>query len=547
MDDKQIFLSPDLAYRLAAIDIGTNSIRLLIVEPLRDGTYRILDEEKETTRLGRNLAKTRRLDPAAVEASLDALRRMKQIAAGFQARDIRVIATCAVREAKDGDDFCRRAKEAIGLDVEVITGEQEGRLAFYSVARSFPLAGKNVAIADIGGGSTEIILASGDMIEAIYTTPLGAVRLTDEYLGDGEVQLDDFERLLKSIDRKLRREIKKRFFVPHVLIGSGGTFTTLAEMVMATKGQAGLPLRGYEVTHAEVRHLLDRLRKMPAKARRNVNGLSTDRADIIVAGMAIIDRLMRRFKVNRLQVHNRGIRDGLVLTMIDSTLGTTSQDPHDQDLAIERFAAGCGVDLAHGRQVARLAGLIFAQLAERFSLRPEDRPLLEVAARLQDVGYLIDYDKHHKHSYHLILNSRLAGFRPQELELIANIARYHRGGKPKGKHNNYERLSAQDRERVRRLAAILRIAGGLDRSHSQQVRDVELEFHADAITMHVIADELPEVDLWGARRRCDFFEWVFDLPLRVEWRDPAARQATVETNGRHLAASQTPLSPSSGS
>ena len=365
MDDKQILLSPELAYRLAAIDIGTNSIRLMIVEPLRDGTYRILDEEKETTRLGRNLAKTRRLDPAAVEASLDALRRMKQIAAGFQAREVRVIATSAVREAKDGKKFCRRAKDEIGLEVEVISGDQEARLAFYSVARNFHLAGKNVAVADIGGGSTEIILATGDIIEALHTTPLGAVRLTDEFLGGGDIQVDDFERMLKTIDRRLRREIKKkRFFVPHLLIGSGGTFTTLAEMVMAAKGQTGLPLRGYEVTHAELRHLLDRLRKMPAKARRNVQGLSSDRADIIVAGLAIIDRLMRRFRVNRLQVHNRGIRDGLVLTMIDSTLGTTSQDPHDQDAAIDRFAAGCGVDMAHGRQVARLAGSIFAQLQE---------------------------------------------------------------------------------------------------------------------------------------------------------------------------------------
>jgi len=531
MDDKQTFLSPDLAYRLAAIDIGTNSIRLVIVEPLRDGSYRILDEEKETTRLGRNLAKTRRLDAVAVEESLDALRRMKQIAAGFQAREVRVIATCAVREAKDGADFCRRAKEEVGLDVEVISGEQEARLAFYSVARNFQLLGKNVAIADIGGGSTEIILASGDMIEAIYTTPLGAVRLTDEYLGGGDVQLDDFENMVEAIDRKLRREIKKRFFVPHVLIGSGGTFTTLADIVMASKGQTGLPLRGYEITHAEVRHVLDRLRKMPAKARRNVTGLSTDRADIIIAGVAIIDRLMRRFKVNRLQVHSRGIRDGLILTMIDTTLGSISQDPHDQDAAIERFAAGCGVDLAHGRQVARLAGAIFAQLRERYELRPEDGQLLDAAARLQDVGYLIDYDKHHKHSYHLILNSRLAGFRPQELELIANIARYHRGGKPKQKHANFERLAADDQERVRRLAAILRVAGGLDRSHSQQVRDVQLEFGPDEIQMFVVAEEFPEVDLWGARRRCDFFEWVYDIPLRVEWRDPRAAAAKNGSNG----------------
>ncbi|MBI2824832.1 MAG: Ppx/GppA family phosphatase [Planctomycetia bacterium] len=519
MDEKQIFLSPDLAYRLAAIDIGTNSIRLIIAEPLRDGTYRILDEEKETTRLGKNLSKTGRLDPQAVAASLDALRRMREIAAGFQAREVRVIATCAVREAADGDDFCRRAADELGLAVEVISGEQEARLAFYSVARSFQLAGKNVAVADIGGGSTEIILASGNMIEAIHTTPLGAVRLTDEFLGAGDTDLADFGRMVKAIDRKLRRATKKRFFQPHLLIGSGGTFTSLADMVMSLKGQTGLPLRGYEVTHAEVRHVLDRLCKMPAKARRSVPGLSSDRADIIVAGLAIVDRLMRRFKVNRLQVHNRGIRDGLLLTMIDSTLGTTSQDPHDQDAAIERFAAGCGVDLAHGRQVARLAGSIFAQLRERFGLPAEDGPMLEAAARLQDVGYLIDYDRHHKHSYHLILNSRLAGFRPQELELIANIARYHRGGKPKAKHANFERLAPADRERVRHLAAILRVAGGLDRSHSQRVRGVRLEFDNGAITMHVTADDLPEVDLWGARRRCKFFTWVFDTPLSVEWVD----------------------------
>jgi exopolyphosphatase/guanosine-5'-triphosphate,3'-diphosphate pyrophosphatase len=532
MEEKQFFLSPDLACRLAAIDIGTNSMRLIIAEPLRDGSYRILDEEKETTRLGHNLNKTRRLDPDAVNASLDALRRMKQIAEGFQAREIRVIATCAVREAKDGADFCRRAKEEVGLDVETISGEQEARLAFYSVARNFPLAGKNVAIADIGGGSTEIILASGNMIEAIFTTPLGAVRLTDEYLSDDEHSLEDFEKMIAAIDRKLRRATRKRFFQPHILIGSGGTFTTLADMVMAAKGQTGLPIRGYEVTHAEVRHLLDRLRKMPSKARRNVPGLSSDRADIIVAGLAIIDRLMRRFKINRLQVHNRGIRDGLLLTMIDSTLGQTSTDPHDQQAAIERFAGGCGVDMRHGAQVARLAGSMFAQLKEPFQLRADDRQLLEAAAQLQDVGYLIDYDQHHKHSYHLILNSSLAGFRPQELELIANIARYHRGGKPKPKHANYERLSIEDRERVRRLAAILRVAGGLDRSHSQQIRDVEINVTPREIEMKVIADELPEVDLWGARRRCDFFEWVFEMPLAIEWRNPRANGAA---KGSHAA------------
>ncbi len=527
MDDKQTFLSPELAYRLAAVDIGTNSIRLVIAEPLRDGTYRVLDEEREATRLGRNLATSGRLDADAVEASLAALRRMKQIAAGFQARDVRVIATCAVREAKDGAEFCRRAKDEIGLDVEVISPEHEARLAFYSVARSFDLSGKNVAIADIGGGSTELILASGNVIEAVYSTPLGAVRISEAYpcrvgeQGEG----DDFARMVKGIDRVLRRHTRKPIFVPHLLIGSGGTFTTLADMVMAAKGQTGMSVRGYEITHAEVRHLLDRLRKLSPKARRSVPGLSADRADIIVAGLAIIDRLMRRLRVNRLQVHNRGIRDGLLLTMIDTAPGTSSQGAIDRDGSIDRFATACGADLNHGRHVARLAGSIFEQMQEAFQLPDDDRPLLEAAARLQDVGYLIDYDQHHKHSYHLILNSHLAGCQPCELELIANVARYHRGAKPKAKHANFSQLCGKDRRRVRQLAAILRVAGGLDRSHTQTVRNVRLVGSDGKLTLRVAAAEFPEVDISGARKRAKFFQKTFGTPLSIEWDEPPASPA----------------------
>ena len=410
MEDKQQFLSPELAHRFAAIDVGTNSIRLVVAEALREGHYRVLTEEKDSARLGKDLSSTGRLNPAAVERSLEALRRMKQIAVGYQVRELRVIGTCAIREAKDGTDFCRRAKQEIGLDIEVISAEQEARLAFRSVARNFHLEGKDVAVADTGGGSTELILASGDIIEDICTTPLGAVRMTEVYSGGEEFSSQSYDRMVTGIDRELRKHTKNVIMIPHLLIGSGGTFTTLAEMIMGGKGQSGLPLRGYEITHAEVGHLLDRLRKMPAKARRSLPGLSPDRVDIIVAGVTIIDRIMRRFKINRLQIHDRGVRDGLLLTMIDNSLGVAEQDPHNQAAAIERFAAGCGGDIKHSRQVALLAGMLFEQLAEELGLQPDDRRLLESAAWLQDVGYLINYEKHHKHSYHLILNSRLPGF-----------------------------------------------------------------------------------------------------------------------------------------
>jgi exopolyphosphatase / guanosine-5'-triphosphate,3'-diphosphate pyrophosphatase len=532
MDDKQIFLSTDLAHRLAAIDVGSNSVRLMVAEPLRGGEYRILDEEREPTRLGRSLDSTGSLDSEAVELTLAALRRFKQIAAGYQVAELRTIATCAVREATNGPEFCRRAKDEVGIDVEVISAGQEARLAFYSVQRAFDLNGKNVIVADIGGGSTEIVLASGNVIESIASTTLGTVRLTELFgNGNGSGMVgEDYDRLLAHIDRTLKKEAKKAYFQPHLLIGSGGTFTSLAEMMMAARRQVGLPARGYLLSRAEVSHMLDRLRKLPVKARKQVPGLAPDRADIIVAGIAIIDRLMRRFKVNLLQVHSRGVRDGLLLTMIDNTLGAPNTDPVNRDAAIDRFAAACTGDheLTHGKHVAWLAGRLFEQLIERFKLSPEDRPFLEAAARLQDVGYLINYDQHHKHSYHLILNSRLAGFRPRELELIANIARYHRGAKPKMKHGNFRQLSPEDQQRVERLASILRLAGGLDRSHSQQVKDVIVRQDgdsADEIELQLQADFEPEVDLWGARRRTKHFEKVFGVKLNVEWQ-PTVEQST---------------------
>lgn len=522
MHEKQTLLSPELGRRLAAIDIGTNSIRLVVAEALREGAYRILDEEKHTARLGRQLAATGRLHPEAIEESLDALRRMKQIAAGFQARDLRTIGTCAVREAADGPEFCRRVKDEVGLDVEVISGEKEAELAFLSVARAFQLEGKNVLVADIGGGSTELVFASGPFVETLCPTPLGAVRLTEMYLNKPASNGAEFAELTQGIDRELRRRTKKIMLWPHTLIGSGGTFTTLAEIVMAEKGQTGLPLRGYEITHAEVRHLVDRLRKMSPKARKNVAGLSADRADIIVAGLAIVDGILRRFGLNRLQVHDRGVRDGLLLTMIDESLGGPGQAPVDRAATVERFAANCGVDLDHGRHVARLATLVFDGLAGHFELDPQHRDLLATAAKLQDVGYLINYEEHHKHSYHLILNSRLADFQPQELELIANVARYHRGSEPKKKHDHFRRLNPKDQESVRKLSAILRLAGGLDRSNTQQVTGVHAELLGRDLRIEVAAEELPEVDLWTARHRRGPLEKAFDVEVALEWSGPQA-------------------------
>ena len=533
-EDKQIFLSADMACRLAAIDIGSNSVRLLVAEALRGGTYRILDEEREPTRLGRSASEKGQLDDESMERTITALRTFKQIAAGYQATSLRTIATCAVREARNGPEFCRRVREQVGLEVEVISGDREARLAFSSVQNAFDLSGKNVIVADIGGGSTEVVFATGNLVESIFSTPLGAVRLTEQFaLGDGAVA-ETFQRDIARMEEEVTLCLKKRttrpLFAPHFLVGCGGTFTTLAELVMASKKEVDIPVAGYKVSHAEVRHLLDRLIKMPLRSRRSMAGMTPDRADIILAGLSIIDALMKRFRVNTLVIHTRGVRDGLVREMIDDAMGTTVDDPAHRDAAIERLAAACSGELEHGRTVALLAGRIFDQLAPSLDLEAGDRLLLESAARLQDVGYVINYDQHHKHSYHLIRNSRLPGIRAHDLEMIANIARYHRGAHPKRKHENLARLSPADQSRVQRMAAILRLAGGLDRSRSQQVRDVRVRLENDRVFVDVVADQEPLVDIWGAERRTDLFEKVFSLPITIQW--AGGQDAHSSDNGK---------------
>ena len=531
-DARQTWLSPDMACRLAAIDIGSNSVRLFVAEALRGAAYRILDEEREPTRLGRSVSSEGRLDEESMERTIAALRSFKQIAAGYQVTALRTIATCAVRESRNGPEFCRRVREEVGLEVEVISGEREARLAFASVQQAFDLAGRNVVVADIGGGSTELVFATGNLIESIYSTPLGAVRLTEQFGTGDQRDAASFQQAIEGLEAEIAGCLKKRtgrpLFAPHLLVGCGGTFTTLAELVMAAKREVDAPVAGYQVSHAEVRHLLDRLRKMPLRARRTLPGMTPDRADIIIAGLSIVDALMKRFRVNLLAVHTRGVRDGLVREMIDELQRATlpsGDEAAQREAAVERLAAACSGELEHGRQVAALAGRIFDQLAEPLELPAGDRLLLETAARLQDVGYVINYDQHHKHSYHLIRNSRLPGLRPQELEIVANVARYHRGALPKRKHEAFGRLDSEDQRRVQRLAGILRLAGGLDRSRTQQVRDVVVAITDGRLVLDVVADQEPQADIWGAERRMELFEKAFGLPVETRWASKPAAAA----------------------
>jgi exopolyphosphatase/guanosine-5'-triphosphate,3'-diphosphate pyrophosphatase len=478
----------------------------------------VIDEERFCTRLARSLGSTGELDASAMDQTVQALRHFRQMTEGLQVQRLETIATCAVREASNAGQFLRRIEKEVGLKVRVISATKEGLLAFRSVQAAFDLADQNVAVVDIGGGSTEIIMASRGHVEKTYSTTLGAVRMTELFGGSRELFDSEHERLLDSIDREVKHQIRKQPFVPQIVYGTGGTFTTIASILLA-KGKEDLSsIWGYRLNSAEVRHLLERIRRMSPKERRNVTGLGADRADIIVAGLAIVDRVMARLKANNLRVHTGGVRDGLLLSMLDDMDCHPNQKRHEQS-AVEHFAVSCGADLTHSRHIALLATQIFDGLAETFPFDPADRRLVEVAAILQDVGYLINYRAHHKHSYQLILNSRLPGFRKQDLSLIASIARYHRGARPKKKHPNFRHLPPCDQKRVLRLSAILRLAGGLDRGYSQKIKKVRVEQRHGQIHLICESSADAELELWAARERANLFERAFQSKLVVAHHD----------------------------
>ncbi len=518
--------------RLAAIDVGSNSIRLIVTEARDDGTYRLIDDEKEVGRLGRGLARTGRLGMKAMDSAALAIARMKDIASGYGVQKLKAVATAAVREASNRDEFLGMVKEKAGIDLDVISAQEEARLAHLSVMHAFDLRRVAAAVVDIGGGSTEVVLSSGGVVEEVYTLPLGAVRLTEMFEGveDGSQKpFDDMRDHLKSV---IKQHMGKPPFTPQLVVGTGGTFTTLAALAMHRNGTnvegdvgSGGSVRGYELQRSVVNHLLNWLRSMSPKARARVPGLSVERSEIIIAGVAIIDAVMQRLKVNTLRVHDRGIRDGLILTMIQEIFpqsGAIVGRPLERMEAVRLFARRCNYEQAHSDHVARLAVQAFDQVAahlgaDSVGVKSGARELLEAAGVLHDVGYYINYAKHHKHSYHMIVHSDLPGFTHREIEVIANVARYHRRGGPKNRHSNFAKLAPVDQNLVMRLAAILRIVDGLDRAHAQLVRNVRVEVRKNTAWFIADAAQEPAVDIWGANRKCGLFGKAFGLEPRFDW------------------------------
>lgn len=496
--------------RLAAIDVGTNSIRCIIVEVDEKSGFRVLDDEKATVRLGEGLSETDSISPKAWERASEALQRMRKIIDGLGVNFIEAVATSAVRKAANGGDFVAAMKEETGILIRVITGEEEARLAAMSALYHFDMFNTRHALIDIGGGSIEVVTAMGNHIEEIYSLELGAVFLTEHFLKQDPIQAEDMKKLRKHLRKTIRKTLGEQDFAPQYLIGSGGTITNIGSMVMAHRNEGYDTVHAYEVLHSEVIHLRAMLERKSYQERKAVAGLSQERADIIVAGVAAVDALMRHFGTNLLRINSGGIREGLIIRSLKKHgLWALEDEQRDWLTSVTAFARSCHTDEGHGQQVRNLALEIFNALPDQPELDLRARMMLEAAAILHDVGYFISYDKHHKHAYHLIRHANLFDFSPRETEIIANLARYHRKSIPKDRHENFTRLSETDQQLVCKLGGILRLADGLDRRRSSVVKDLSCYSVDNRFIIELYGEVDLSVEIYGARVKCDLFRAAF--------------------------------------
>jgi exopolyphosphatase / guanosine-5'-triphosphate,3'-diphosphate pyrophosphatase len=504
----------DRERRIAAIDIGSNSIRQIVADVAPDGNIRVVDEMKAAPRLGAGLSSTGALDDAHMTEAVEALARMATLARQLGAKRIEVVATSAVRDASNGAQFLTRVRKESGLRPRVLIGEEEARLAFRSALAHFELGRGRSVVMDIGGGSLELAMAAEGLVERLVSFPFGAIRLTEQFLvahpGPKGVR-----KLRKFIRGPIRKAMPVRDWRGAEVIGSGGTFTNLAGMFLARQGIRVRSVHGTRIPRHELEHILEILAAMTPQERLEVEGLNAGRADIIVAGLAVAAEVLARVEPRDLTASGYGIREGLLLET--ARVMPVIADPGEaRTRSVTGFAERCHYEEPHAKQVQRLALQLFDALGPRLGCDPAERQTLADAALLHDVGYHINYEDHHKHSFHLIQHADLLGMSPDEQVVIAHVARYHRGAEPKRKHAAYQQLDRESREKVRRLSAILRVADGFDRGHVGAVDRIKARWLERALRLTPVPrrpSAALRLELWGASKKSALLADVAGVPV----------------------------------
>ena len=501
-------LSDRAEYRMAAIDVGSNSLHMIIAQTDPDGAITTLWRMKEMVGLGRISFPARRLSTEAMDRAIATLRRFQDAAVRRQCEKIVAVATSAVREAQNGGDFLERVRREVGLNIRVVSARDEARLIYLGVRHAVQLKSTPTFILDIGGGSVEFIVADKSRPLLLESAKLGAARMTAKYIKTDPVDGNDLKALLNHYDRELTPICNNILAQkPTDAIGTSGTLENLAAMCASLYGTPE-----NVIERDAMNKLVSRLLESRTKDRAEYKGLDDQRKDQIIAGALLMNELLRRLNLERLTICKSALREGLLVDYLSRHLPELSirrEVPDPRRRSVLDLARRCEWNPVHGEQVARIVLLMFDQLKGLHKLGRRERELIEYASMLHDIGWHIGQSQHHKHSMYLIMHGDLKGFEDEELGIMANIARYHRKAKPKMQHTQFAELSGRARKVVRIGAALLRLADGLDRSHSSVVSSLACRVHRRKIDVRIKARGDAELEIWGAQRKMDLFAETF--------------------------------------
>jgi exopolyphosphatase/guanosine-5'-triphosphate,3'-diphosphate pyrophosphatase len=507
--------------RIAAVDVGSNSIHMVVAQVEADGRFRVLDRAKDMVRLGRRTLNKGRLSPQAINAGVRTLAAFRTLAERQGVTRITAVATSAVREAANGGDFIKKVEADVGLRVKVIPGREEARLIYLGVRHAVDLSGKPTLIVDIGGGSVEFILIERGEPVSLESYKIGVARLSERFFRNDPPEADEVKALeaylVEQLDPMLA-DFRKRGV--RRVVGTSGTMLNLVAIAGHHQGEAPeLHLNAFAVTSAEIAKVRRQLARASRDERLRIKGLDAKRADLIVAGAVLTDYILTRVGAKQLVACTWALREGVLLDFISRHrrgIEETERFDTPRGRSVARLARHLGETSQHGPRIARLALRLYDQLEPDLNIDHSARELLEYAALLHDVGHHIDHQNHHRHSYYLVTNGELLGFQREELEIIGLVARYHRKSAPKASDAEFRALPQKARATVRVLAALLRIADGCDRSHYGVVRDITVTRRNGRMVLQLTTTGDAQLELWEARERVGLLEQV--LGLDVEFR-----------------------------
>ncbi len=511
--------------RFAAIDVGSNAMRLRVVEANGPRDIREVASERAPIRLGRDVFLTGRLAPAALLEAVDALKHFREVmrAAGVDA--YRAVATSAVRESQNAEVLVERATREAGVKLDVIEGVEEARLVLVAVLHAVEVGARRALLIDIGGGSVEFTALSGDTPRASVSLPLGTVRLQEAFLaGDQAVTPERRELLEEYLTRLLDEAQVLHGFKPDVVIATGGNVDAIAALAPAATDD------GVGIDVAAMRVLRDQLAAVSASERRERWGLRGDRADVIVPASFVLASVAARVGCEAIVAPGVGLKDGILAELIDRSFRVWDERGEQAEVEAEAIELGkkYRFDEAHARHVAELSVSLFDQLADLHRMGAEERTLLRLAALLHDIGDFVGFESHHKHSYYLIQHADLMGLSPSHKEVVANVARYHRKSMPDLSHPGYRKLDRRERTTVRKLAALLRVADAFDREHQGKVLEVAVRLTPGRIALRAVAnpktagENALSLERWTALRKADLMEDVFECDVKVDGAEAVA-------------------------